>query len=151
MGKKSEFINLVRLYQKKAGLESQVDKNSILPLDHFKECLKALGITMDDKVSKILQPLCEIQDLRKFYAKVPSPTAASDMSFLASELSSIRSRVSSTTPQRRNLLRTMQTTQTGQRKGSAVVTADQQQRNGRAFNDQGKQGIDAYQFVSAYC
>jgi len=47
--RRTEFINLIQLYQKKAGYGSKFDEQSRVPLADFKACLKAFSIRIDDR------------------------------------------------------------------------------------------------------
>lgn len=47
--RKQEFVNLLTLYQKKAGLGSRFDPQSRVPLEDFKACLKAFSIRVDER------------------------------------------------------------------------------------------------------
>lgn len=51
--RKEEFINLLRMYQKKSGLPFSFDENCVVPIDDFKSCLKAFSIKVADKVSDL--------------------------------------------------------------------------------------------------
>jgi hypothetical protein len=39
-----EFLEMVKMYQKNAGLKTEQEFNGIIPVSDFKSCLKAFGI-----------------------------------------------------------------------------------------------------------
>lgn len=42
--KRNEFITFVRMYQKRAGLEREMSKNAIIPIEDFKTCIRAFKL-----------------------------------------------------------------------------------------------------------
>lgn len=53
--RKEEFIALLKMSQRKAGLPASFDEHCIVPVDDFKACLKAFSIKVSDKVSLIFK------------------------------------------------------------------------------------------------
>jgi len=53
--RKDEFIALLKMSQRKAGLPASFDEDCVVPVDDFKGCLKAFSIKVSDKVSLMFE------------------------------------------------------------------------------------------------
>lgn len=53
--RKDEFIALLKMSQRKAGLPASFDEDCVVPVDDFKACLKAFSIKVSDKVSLMFE------------------------------------------------------------------------------------------------